>query len=45
VDVIDMNTTTSYWHTPEDTLDKISPKSLAIVGHTLLESMKELQQK
>ena len=45
VDVIDMNTTTSYWHTPEDTLDKISPKSLAIVGHTLLESVKELQQK
>jgi Zn-dependent M28 family amino/carboxypeptidase len=45
VDVIDMNTTTSYWHTPEDTLDKISPKSLAIVGHTLLESVKQLQQK
>jgi glutaminyl-peptide cyclotransferase len=45
VDLIDMNTTTSYWHTPEDTLDKISPKSLAIVGHTLLESVKELQQK
>jgi len=45
VDVIDMNTTTSYWHTPADTLDKISPKSLAIVGHTLLEAVKELQQK
>ena len=45
VDLIDMNTTTAYWHTPEDTLDKISPKSLAIVGHTLLETIKELQQR
>jgi Peptidase family M28 len=34
-----------YWHTPEDTLDKISPKTLAIVGHVFLESVKELQAK
>jgi hypothetical protein len=34
-----------YWHTPEDTLDKISPRSLAIVGHVVLESVKELQTK
>jgi len=45
VDLIDMNTTGDYWHTPQDTLDKISPRSLAIVGHTLLETIKELQQK
>jgi glutaminyl-peptide cyclotransferase len=45
VDLIDMNTTLEYWHTPQDTLDKISPKSLAIVGHTLLETIKEFQQK
>ena len=45
VDLIDMNTTGDYWHTPQDTLDKISPKSLAIVGHTLLETIKEFQQK
>lgn len=32
-----------YWHTPEDTLDKISPKTLAIVGHVFLESVKQLQ--
>lgn len=44
VDLIDMNTTTGYWHTPQDTLDKISPKSLSIVGHTLLETIKELQE-
>ena len=34
-----------YWHTPEDTLDKISPKSLAITGHVFLESVKQLQAK
>jgi glutaminyl-peptide cyclotransferase len=35
----------SYWHTPQDSLDKISAKSLAIVGHVFLESVKQLQQK
>jgi glutaminyl-peptide cyclotransferase len=32
-----------YWHTPQDTLDKISAKSLAIVGHVFLESVKRLE--
>ena len=32
-----------YWHTPQDTLDKVSAKSLAIVGHVFLESVKELE--
>jgi len=45
VDVINMETSATYWHTPEDTPDKLSPKSLAIVGHTLLETIRELQQK
>jgi len=43
VDVIDLEI--PYWHTPEDTLDKISAKSLAIVGHVFLESVKQLQSK
>jgi glutaminyl-peptide cyclotransferase len=34
-----------YWHTPEDTLDKISPRSLAIVGHVIIESVSELQKR
>jgi glutaminyl-peptide cyclotransferase len=34
-----------YWHTPEDTLDKLSPKSIAITGHVILESIAELQRK
>ena len=32
-----------YWHTPADTLDKISPRSLAVVGHVLLETLPELE--
>lgn len=34
-----------YWHTTQDTIDKISPRSLAIVGHVFLESVRELQQR
>lgn len=47
VDVIDLDIEKDvpYWHTPQDTLDKISPKTLAIVGHVFLESVKELQKK
>lgn len=44
VDLINMETSATYWHTPQDTPDKISPKSLAIVGHTLLETLKQLQK-
>lgn len=33
-----------YWHTPEDTLDKVSPRTLAIVGHVLLEVLSQLQK-
>ena len=47
VDIMDLDTKNDvpYWHTPEDTLDKISPKTLAIVGYVVLESVKQLQQK
>jgi glutaminyl-peptide cyclotransferase len=47
VDVIDLDTRNDvpYWHTPQDTLDKISPKTLAIVGHVFLECVKQLQSK
>lgn len=46
VDIIDLDPReTPYWHTTQDTMDKISPKTLGIVGHTILESVKELQKK
>jgi Zn-dependent M28 family amino/carboxypeptidase len=42
-DVINDFLATGYWHTPQDTLDKISAKTLGIVGHVFLESVKQLQ--
>jgi len=47
VDIMDLDTQNDvpYWHTAGDTLDKISPKTLAIVGHVVLESVKQLPQK
>jgi len=47
VDIIDLNDyiNEGYWHTAQDTMDKISPKSLAIVGHVVLASVDELEKK
>lgn len=47
VDIIDLNDyiNEGYWHTAQDTMDKISPKSLAIVGHVVLVSVDELEKK
>ena len=44
VDIIDLNGY-SYWHTPQDTMDKLSAKNLAIVGHAVLASVGALQEK
>lgn len=33
------------WHTTADTLDKISPRSLGIIGHVLLETLSGLEKK
>jgi len=46
VDIIDLDDYSQPggpWHTTRDTLDKVSPRSLAIVGHVILESVSELQ--
>jgi glutaminyl-peptide cyclotransferase len=42
-DIIDFDY--PYWHTTEDTLDKCSPHSLAVVGHVFLGSIQALDQK
>ena len=46
-DVIDLDRDhdVPYWHTPRDTLDKLSARTLAIVGHVFLETVKQLQTK
>jgi len=41
-DLIDFNYgyNNSYWHTPEDTIDKLSPRSLQITGDVMLETIR-----
>jgi len=34
-----------FWHSPQDTVDKLSPKSLEIVGDTILETVHILDQR
>ena len=43
VDIIDLDYV--HWHTPADRLDKISPHSLGVVGHVILEVISELKKK
>ena len=43
VDIIDLDV--PYWHTTQDTLDKVDPHTLAITGHVLIESLPELEKK
>jgi glutaminyl-peptide cyclotransferase len=43
VDIIDLDV--PYWHTPQDTLDKVDPRTLAITGHVLIESVPELEKR
>ncbi len=42
VDIIDLDYPA--WHTAEDTLDKLSPKSLQIVGDVLLDALPKIEQ-
>src|SRR2546423_10039857 len=43
LDIIQLNTY-PYWHTAEDTLDKISPQSLKTVGDVVLASLPRIGQ-
>jgi glutaminyl-peptide cyclotransferase len=44
-DIIDFDIQPTYWHTPQDTLDKVDPRSLAIVGHVFVETLSALEKK
>src|SRR5947209_6515988 len=44
LDIIQLSTY-EYWHKPEDTLDKISPQSLKIVGDVVLNSLPRIEQR
>jgi glutaminyl-peptide cyclotransferase len=48
VDLIQLSTYgpgSSYWHSKEDTLDKISAKSLQIVGDTVISSLPKIEER
>jgi len=45
LDIIQLSTYARYWHTKEDTLDKISAKSLKIVGDTVLVSLPKIEER
>lgn len=44
IDIIQLGTY-PYWHTPEDTLDKISPRSLKIVGDVVIASLPRIEDR
>ena len=46
-DIIDFNYgyQNAFWHTPQDTMDKLSARSLTIVGDVLLETVQLLNQR
>jgi glutaminyl-peptide cyclotransferase len=44
-DLIDFSVRDTYWHTPEDTLDKVDPQSLAIVGQVLARTLPRFGKK
>ena len=45
VDIIDLTPFTSYHHTDQDTIDKCSPESLAIVGRIVIGTLARLEKR
>ena len=43
VDIIDLDV--PFWHTPQDTLDKVDPRTLAITGHVLVASLPDIEKR
>jgi glutaminyl-peptide cyclotransferase len=44
VDLIDFDSQTTFWHTPQDTLDKLDPHSFEVIGAVVMKSIDELEQ-
>jgi len=43
LDLIDFQSQSSFWHTAQDTMDKLSAKSFDIVGSVILKSIEQLE--
>jgi Zn-dependent M28 family amino/carboxypeptidase len=44
VDLIDFDSQNTFWHTPQDTLDKLDPHSFDVIGTIVMKSIAELEQ-
>jgi glutaminyl-peptide cyclotransferase len=44
-DIIDFDIQTTYWHTPQDTLEKVDARSLGIAGNVFVSVLPELEKK
>jgi glutaminyl-peptide cyclotransferase len=44
VDLIDFQSQGTFWHTPQDTMDKLSPHSFDVIGAVVLKSIPELEE-
>ena len=43
VDLIDFESQGTFWHTPQDTMDKLSPRSFDVVGAVVMKSIGDLE--
>jgi glutaminyl-peptide cyclotransferase len=44
LDLIDFESQSTFWHTPQDTMDKLSAESFEIVGQVVMKSIEALEQ-
>jgi glutaminyl-peptide cyclotransferase len=44
VDLIDFQSQNTFWHTPQDTMDKLSPHSFEVIGAVVMRSLEALEQ-
>ena len=44
LDLIDFESQSSFWHTPQDTMDKLSAESFEIVGRVVIGAIERLEQ-
>ncbi len=44
VDMIDFQSQDTFWHTPQDTMDKLSPRSFEVIGAVVMKSIGELEE-
>lgn len=44
VDLIDFDSQSTFWHTPQDTMDKLDAQSFDVIGAVVLKTIEELEQ-